>query len=168
MRKSCLLAVMLLALPLAAFAQADILSLKNRIIDLQNAAGLAVSEFAFCSKILGFGSYVPLDSSTVNRGAELRVYYEPLNVFTNRVNGQYEIWYTQDVVLLSARGDELYRNEGMLNFHYTSRKPVFDLYGTNSLTLGNLPAGKYVYKIILHDKLKDATAEFSAPFTIAE
>ena len=43
---------------------------------------------------------------------------------------------------------------------------MFDLYATNSLNLGSLPPGNYTYKAILRDKLKDATAEFSLPFTV--
>ena len=54
---------------------------------------------------MGFGSYVPLEKPVLKNGMELLVYYQPLNVFTSRVKGQYEIWYTQDNALLSPTGE---------------------------------------------------------------
>jgi hypothetical protein len=115
---------------------------------------------------MGYGSYVPLDQPVVPAGAELLVYYEPVNVFTNRVKGQYEFWYTQDILLLAENGEVLYDQEELLSFRYPSRSPVFDLYATNSLNLGNLPPGNYTFKAVLHDKLKDAEAQFSQAFQI--
>ena len=81
-----------LAVPLAAAQdQEAILKLKNQIIALQNRGSLGFKDFTLCSKILGFGSYIPLDKPQVSQGAELEIYYEPLNVFTNRNKGQYEL-----------------------------------------------------------------------------
>lgn len=143
-----------------------VLKLKNQIIDLQNKSSLTFKDVTLCSKVLGFGSYVPLEQPAVPQGSELLLYYEPVNVFTNRVQGQYEIWYTQDIVLLSSSGEVLYEQKELLTFHYFSRSPVFDLYATNSLNLGNLPSGKYVYKTVVHDKLKEATAEYALNFQV--
>ncbi len=158
-----------LAAPLAlAQDQEAILKLKNQIIDLQNRGSLGFKDFTICSKILGFGSFVPLDQPQVNQGAELQIYYEPVNVFTNRNKGQYELYYTQDIVLLSEQGEKVYEAEELLSFHWVSSSPVFDLYATNSLNLGSLPPGNYIYKAVLRDKLKEATAEFSLPFTVRE
>ena len=112
-----LIAVALLGLAgLAAQAQAQdqILNLKNQIIDLQNKGQLGFREFTLCSKVMGYGSYVPLDQPVVGVGAELLIYYEPVNVFTNRVQGQYEFWFTQDTVLLSEKGEVLYEQKELL------------------------------------------------------
>ncbi len=54
----------------------------------------------------------------------------------------------------------------MLDFHYTSRSPVFDLYATNNLNLGNLPPGRYTYRAVLRDKLRDGSVELTLPFRI--
>jgi hypothetical protein len=159
-----------LMLLVAAAAQAQdseaILRLKNQIIDLQNRGTLAFREAALCSKVIGFGSYVPLPEPTIQQGGEVLLYYEPVNVFTNRVEGQYEIWYTQDIVLEGEDGEILYEQEDLLAFHYYSRSPVFDLFATNSLSLGNLPPGDYVYKAVLKDQLKDARANLALAFRI--
>ncbi|MBN1834293.1 MAG: hypothetical protein JW820_00515, partial [Spirochaetales bacterium] len=77
--------------------QGAILRLKNQIIDLQNRGTLGFKDVSLCSKVIGFGSYVPLPEPAIPQGGELLLYYEPVNVFTNRVKGQYEIWYTQDI-----------------------------------------------------------------------
>jgi len=170
-KRLILIALALLGLTgLAAQAQAQdpVLNLKNQIIDLQNKGKLGFKDFTLCSKVIGFGSYVPLDKPVVQAGAELLVYYEPVNVFTNRVKGQYDFWYTQDILLLSETGEVLYDQKELLSFRYPSRSPVFDLYATNSLNLGNLPPGKYTYKAVLHDKLKDAEAEYSQIFHISK
>lgn len=141
--------------PLPAQDAEAVLKLKNQIIDLQNKGTLAFKDFTLCAKVLGFGSYVPLEQPAVRQSAELLVYYEPVNVFTNRVKGQFEIWYTQDIVL-----------QKLLSFRYTSRSPVFDLYATNSLDLGDLPPGKYTYQAVLRDKLKEAVVEYTLPFQV--
>lgn len=154
--------------PVSAQEQESVLKLKNQIIDLQNRGTLGFREFSLCSNILGYGSYVPLDTPQVPQGSELQVYYEPVNVFTNRNKGQYEIWYTQDIVLLTDKGKVLYEQEELLTFRYSSRSPVFDLYATNSLNLGELGPGKYVYKAVLRDKLKGVTAEYSLPFAVVK
>jgi hypothetical protein len=148
--------------------QDAVLKLKNQIIDLQNRGALGFREFTLCSKILGYGSYVPLDKPQVPQGAELQVYYEPVNVFTNRNKGQYEIWHTQDIVLLTDKGKVLDEQEELLSFRYSSRSPVFDLYATNSLDLGELGPGKYLYKAVLRDKLKGVAAEYTLPFAVVK
>ena len=148
-------------------AQDQVLALKNQIIDIQNKGRLGFSELVLCSKVMGFGSYVPLEKPVLKKGAELLVYYQPLNVFTNRVKGQYEIWYTQDIAILSPAGETLFEQKGFLEFHYFSRTPVFDLFATNTLDITDVPAGSYVYLAVLRDKLKDASAEYKVPFEVS-
>jgi hypothetical protein len=112
-------------------AQDQVLALKNQIIDIQNKGTLGFSELVLCSKVMGFGSYVPLEKPVLKKGAELLVYYQPLNVFTN------------------------------------SRTPVFDLFATNTLDITDVPAGSSVYLAVLHDRLKDTSAEYKVPFEIS-
>jgi hypothetical protein len=58
------------------------------------------------------------------------------------------------MALLKPNGEVLQEWKDILDFRYTSRSPVMDLYATNSLDLKNLAAGKYIFKAILKDKLK--------------
>jgi len=137
----------------------EILKLKEKIIEIQNKGDLAFRNFAFCSTIVGFGSYVPLSSLALDKSGDLLVYYEPVNVFTAKKEGLYEIWYTEDMVLLDEKEEVLQEWPNALDFHYTTRTPVMDLWAQNNITLGGqVPAGKYKFKAVLKDKLSGRTA----------
>lgn len=145
----------------------EILDLKEKIIDLQNKGILGFQNFTLCSKIFGFGSYVPLEQPVVDKNGSLLVYYEPSNVYTSRKEGLYEIWYTQDMVLLDGKGEVVQEWKDILEFHYTTRKPVLDLFARNSLDLGGqLPPGSYGFRAVIKDKLGDKKAERTVTFEI--
>ena len=146
----------------------SVLRLKNEIIDIQNEGTLDFKQFTLCSNILGFGSYVELGTDKIKAGSTLLVYYEPFNLFTNRREGLYELWYQQDMRIYKNDGELIYEKEGGLDFHYMSKNPVLDVYAKNTLNLGNLPPGLYVYEALLKDKLKGTEAKRSIPFEIVE
>lgn len=149
----------ILAVSLSAAQDNEILKLKEKIIEIQNKGDLDFRNFAFCSSIVGFGSYAPLPSLAIDKSGELLVYYEPVSVFTSKKEGIYEIWYTQDMVLLDEKGEVLQEWPNALDFHYTTRTPVMDLWAQNNITLGGqVPAGKYKFKAVLKDKLSGRTA----------
>lgn len=150
------------------FAQEDeILDLKEKIIDLQNKGKLGFANFTFCSKIMGFASYVPLQEPVIDKNGTLLIYYEPINIFTNRKDDLYEIWYTQDMTLLKENGEVVSHWNDILTFHYTTKKPVMDLFAQNSIELkGQLPAGKFKFKATLKDKLTEKTATHIIDFEI--
>lgn len=150
------------------FAKEDeILKLKEKIIDLQNNGELGFTDFSPCSKIMGFASYVPLSEAVVDKNGTLLIYYEPVNVFTNKRDGLYEIWYTQDMTILSEDSEVISHWNDILTFHYTTKKPVMDLFAQNSIDLkGQLPAGKYKFKATLKDKLSEKTATHIIDFEI--
>ncbi len=147
--------------------ESEILKLKERIIDIQNTSELGFRHFQFCSNIIGFGSYVPLAEPVLDKSGELLVYYEPVNVFTNRKEGLYEIWYSQDMALLNQAGEVIQEWPNVLDFHYTTRTPVMDLYAQNSVSLGGqVPPGHYRFKAVLKDKLSGKTAVKVVEFEI--
>lgn len=148
--------------------QEAVQKLKDQIIELQNRGALGFREFYLCASVAGYGSFLPLEKTEVAVGSELLIYYEPVNVYTRRDKGQYEVWYTQDIVLLAQNGQVLYEEPEVLNFRYTSRSPVFGLYATNSLNLADLPPGEYVYKAVLRDKFKESSAEHTLAFTVVK
>ena len=155
MKKSfCLAFIVVLMASLGSAQESEILTLKEKIIEIQNTSELGFRHFSFCSNIIGFGSYVPLSQPVLDKNGELLVYYEPVNVFTSKKEGLYEIWYTQDMALLNAKGEVLQEWPDILNFHYTTRTPVMDLYAQNTLTLGGqVPPGPYKFRAVLKDKL---------------
>lgn len=144
-----------------------ILQLKEQIIDLQNEGELGFKEMVLCSKIIGFGSYVPLQKPVVDKNGELLVYFEPANIFTNRRNGIYEMWYREDMILMNENGEVMQKWEDIVDFHYTAQKPVLDLFGQNSINLsGSVPAGKYRFKAVLKDQLSGKTVSKTIDFEI--
>jgi len=168
MKKSLCLVVMILVIFGLVIAQEDeILKLKEQIIALQNKGELGFANFTICSKIMGFASYVPLSEPVVDRNGTLLVYYEPVNVFTSKRGGLYEVWYTQDMTLLKENGEVVSHWEDILTFHYTTQKPVMDLFAQNSIDIkGQLPPGNYRFKATLKDKLSENTAIHIVDFEI--
>ena len=141
--------------------------LKERIIDKENAGKLGFRQFTLCTKIDGYGQFEPAVGSKVTAGTKLQFYYEPQNLFTKRADGGYQKWFTQDMIVRDASGKELLRKEGALDFNYKTKAPVLDVYGTNSLSLGDLPAGKYEFEAVIHDQLSKQDARYLFKFEIA-
>ena len=157
--------LLLFALP-AAWGEDTVASLKERIIDLQNMGKPGFRNFALCSNIITYGQYVPYPDSKVKAGTKIYFYYEPENVFTNRLKGAYQIWFTQDMILRSIAGEKFLDSADALNFNLQSLAPVLDVWADNSLDLGRLPPGKYEFVAVIHDKLKKADATQVFPFEV--
>jgi hypothetical protein len=145
----------------------EILNLKVKILELQNKGELGFRNFTFCSSIAGFGSYIPLQEPVIEQKGELLVYYEPINVSASIKNDTYEIWYTQDMILLKENGDVIQEWKDILNFHYITRTPVMDLFAQNSLNLrGQVPPAKYKFKAVLKDQFKKKSVTKIVDFEI--
>jgi hypothetical protein len=167
MKKVFAFGLALLASGSLALGQADeILNLKEKIIELQNKGELGFRNFILCSNILGFASYVPLSEPVVQKDGKLELYYEPVNVFTSKREGLYEIWYTQDMALLNSVGKVLQEWKDILAFRYTAKAPVMDLYATNSLDVSGLAPGKYKFRAVLKDKLRNKEVSKTIDFSI--
>jgi len=168
MKRLWLVGVMIVCLiiPASIIAEETVEELKDKIIDIQNKGKLGFRNFTRCDNIITYGSYVPAADNKVEAGSKLLFYYEPANVFTNRRDDTFQIWYTQDLIVKDAEGEELLNSPELLNFNYQTVAPVLDLYATNSLDLGDLPAGKYEFIAVLHDKLKKASKTISYVFEI--
>jgi len=161
-----LLILIMLTFAISPGQDDEILKLKEKIIEIQNKGELGFRYFTLCSNVISFASYVPLLEPVVEKNGTLLIYYEPVNVFTSKKNGLYEVWYTQDMALYTAKDELIIQKEDALNFHYTTKSPVMDLYATNTITLTGLPSGKYKFKAILKDKLKSKKAVKMIEFEI--
>lgn len=142
--------------------------LKERIIDMENAGKLGFRQFTLCTKIDGYGQFEPAAGTKVQAGTKLQFYYEPQNLFTKRADGAYQKWFTQDMIVRDASGKELLRKEAALDFNYKTRTAVLDVYGTNSLSLGELPPGKYEFEAVIHDQLSKQDARYVFKFEIVK
>ena len=158
--------VMALCLPGLALAKESVPQLKQRILDLQNKGELGFRNFTLCSNIIGYGQYLAIPDNKVKVGSEVFFYYEPVNLFTKREGKVYQIWYTQDIVLYTEDGQEIYRGNEALKFDYQTLSPVLDVFASNTLSLGNLPPGKYQFEAVIHDKLKKVDASHKYTFEV--
>ncbi len=154
-----------------AYAEDDIVKLKEHIINVQNKNKLGIRNLYICDNIRGYGNYDPRPTNVVKSNSKVLFYYEPANVYTKiykdkNNRGIYEIWYTQDMIVLTAKGKVLLNKQDALSFHYISRSPVLDLYATNTLTISNLPKGKYIYRIRIKDKQKNQIAQKDIYFIV--
>jgi hypothetical protein len=143
-----------------------ILSLKEQIIELQNQGTLGFANFLLCSQVNTFASYVPLPEPIIAKDGNFLLYYEPLNIFTKKQNGKYEIWYKQDMILMNAEEEVIAEWKNILEFYHEANKPVLDLFAQNTIDLEGLPAGKYKFKAVLKDQLRGATARQVIDFEI--
>ena len=143
-----------------------VLQLKEQIIELQNKGTLGIKNFLPCSQISTLGSYTPLSEAKFKQNETLYVYFEPVNFFTSEKNGIYEIWLTEDILILNDKGETLMEKPGIMENHYTSASPILDIYFNNHVEFDNVPVGKYIFKVILYDKLKNASVSESLPFEV--
>ena len=144
----------------------NVSQLKEMIIDVQNESELKINKFTLCSKIIGFGQYIPVNRKYAKAGTELLFYYEPVNLFTNRLNGAYQVWFGQDMEVLNSDRELIFKQENILNFNYQTITPVLDIFGTNNLALDKVIDGAYIFRIRVHDKLKDTSVEAEFPFNV--
>jgi hypothetical protein len=152
----------------AAGGSETVEQLKERIIDKENAGKLGFRQFTLCTKApAGIGQFEAAANNKVAAGSKLQFYYEPVNLTTRRADGSYQKWFTQDMIVRDGSGKELLRKEAALDFNYKTKTPVFDIFGTNSLSLGDLPAGKYEFEAVLHDQLSKQEARYVYKFEIA-
>lgn len=145
-----------------------VLELKEQIIELQNKGKLGIKDFLPCSKISTLGSYTALAETKFKQNEPLYVYFEPVNFSTSKTDAKYEIWLSEDILILNEKGETLMEKPGIMENHYTSASPILDIYFNNHVEFDDVPAGKYIFKVILHDKLKNASVSESLAFEVIE
>ncbi len=144
----------------------SVADLKERIVDLENGGKLGFRNFHLCQRISGYGQYEVIPDRKVAAGSRFEFYYEPENLFTKRTDGSYQKWFTQDMRLRDANGEVILDKKDALEFNYTTKAPVLDVFGKNSLSLGRLPPGLYEFEAILHDRLSGQDASFRVKFEV--
>lgn len=138
--------------------------LKLQIIELQNQGALGVRDLALSPQIHGYGSYEPFQDNVMRHDRPAYVYFEPINLFTNVSTDGYSFSLSQDMVILDSAGREIFRKDGAVKFNSRSNKPIFDIYLQNTLTI-NQP-GDYVFKVIVHDELRQESVEAELPIRV--
>jgi len=157
----------LLATPVLAQDAADkVMALKRDIVQLQNESQLGIANFTLCSKILSYGSYVPRPNAKLKQGESVLFYFEPTNWFTNELDDRFSFYITQDIIIEDDQGATLFSKEKALSFQMNTAKPILDLYVQNDFSLNDAPPGKYIYKAVLHDELKNQSSTATMEFEV--
>jgi hypothetical protein len=164
----CLLVASILSAPCVFAQDTDVSLLKEKIITIQNMYPLGIRTLIACSKVTDYGSYEPLPDNTLKAGDVIFFYFEPQNPSTRKAEGRYEIWLTQDMVVLTEQQQEIFRKENAVEIHYQTSSPRLDIYGITQLTMEQAPPGKYIFKAILHDKIKGEVASATWAFEVIE
>lgn len=169
MKKNFIILTLVITIMTGAFVYArseqdEIKLLRTRIIKLQNRGRLGIRNLDICSFVNFYGSYNPV-SRNVKSGEKFMVYYEPVNVSTKVEDGLYKKHLVQDLQVLSRSGKVLFERKKFRDLILTSRQPASEIYVTNEFNLKALP-GIYIYKIILHDRIKGATTTKTMKITV--
>ena len=154
--------------PFVLAQETDVTLLKERIINLQNQYPLGIRTLVACSTVTGYGSYEPLSDNKIKAGDVIFFYFEPQNPSTNKGEGTYEIWLTQDMFVLTEQQQEVFKKENAFEIHYQTNSPRLDIYGVNQLTLDEVQPGKYLFKVVLHDKIKGEQASATWVFEVIQ
>lgn len=164
----CLLMWWVVVCPIVHAQETDVSFLKEKIINLQNTYPLGIGNLVACSQVTDYGSYEPLSDNKVKAGDVIFFYYEPQNPSTRKAEGTYEIWLTQDMVVISEQQQEIFKKENAVEIHYRTSSPRLDVYGVNQLTLAEIPPGRYIFKAILYDKIKGESASATWAFEVVQ
>jgi hypothetical protein len=161
-----LILLMLVASPFAFAQETDVTLLKERIVSLQNQYPLGIGTLVACSTVTGYGSYEPLPDNKVKAGDVILFYVEPQNPATNKTEGTYEIWLTEDMFVLNEQQQEVFKKENAFEIHSQTSSPQLDIFGVNQLTLAAIQPGQYLFKVILHDNIKGEEASATWAFEV--
>jgi len=152
--------------PIVHAQETDVSALKEKILNLQNMYPLGIRALIACSKVTDYGSYDPLPDNKVRAGDVIFFYFEPQNPSTNRGEEKYEIWLTLDTVVLSEQQQEVFKKENAVEMHYQTSSPRLDTYGVYQLTFTEVLPGNYIFKTILHDKIKGESTSATWAFEV--
>jgi hypothetical protein len=164
----CLLLLGITTCPSVLAQETDVTLLKERIVNLQNQYPLGIHTLVACSAVTGYGSYEPLPDNKVKAGDVIFFYIEPENPSANKAEGTYEIWLTHDIFVLTEQQEEVFKQENAFEIHSQTRSPRLDIYCANKLTLAEVQPGKYLVKVILHDKIKGEEASATWAFEVIQ
>lgn len=123
--------------------------------DDPESSKLSMRPAVACSKITGYGDYVPLNEPVLTRDDKLLVYYEPTGYTYEMVGKEYRVHLVQDG-LIHRRGEKaiLQSKEKLLDYVGKSKTPPFNnVFLSNTIALKSLPPGEYDLEIVLRDEL---------------
>lgn len=163
---ACIVLTLTILSASALDARESVSSLKERIIDVQNASPPGFRRLELSSEPPSYGRYEPVPSSEVPESSAVFLYIEPDNPYTIRDGGRYYVEFVQDLMLVDATGSVLIDAPDLVEFFYESMSPLLDIYAQNRINLEGLPPGKYRFIVTLHDLLGGDSVQGEIAITV--
>lgn len=113
----------------------------------------------------GLGMYTPLQDGVV-KGEELYLYAQVANHGLRKVKEGWELHLASDLAVLDAMGRELARDPGFGESRFTARVPHRDTFVIAALRVRGLPAGKYVARLTVRDRVDEKSGVVDIPFAV--
>jgi hypothetical protein len=136
---------------------------------LSNKADPVVSVIALCRKVVTFGSYEEMASEDFVAGRPIQtiVYSEIRNLKAeNGEGGMFDTRLSTRLEALTADGKSVWQREEPEIVDHCRRRRT-DFFIAQRITLPpTLPAGEYVLKVLVEDKLSGRIGEASRPFSV--
>jgi hypothetical protein len=103
----------------------------------------------------GFNQLNPRSGTEYRRGEEMDIYFEPSNLTTRFEDGNIRASMTVDLEVRDAEGRVIVNQEGAWKLPVAvksnSHLPLANVFAAMSTTPINLPAGRYQFKVRIHD-----------------
>jgi len=132
------------------------------------AAPLGFSEALFVSdKPAGFGIYNARTSSVFKADEQMMVYAEPFGYGFGQDGELFDIDFTADFELRTAKGQILHSQKAFATLDMHSRRQNKEFQVFIVYNFKGLKPGDYVLATTLHDKNSAKSGSFDLPFTIA-
>jgi hypothetical protein len=113
----------------------------------------------------GYGLYNAA-ADGVPKTDELILYAEVHEHVLRETTNGYELYLTSDLIVSDADGHELARDQHFGEQRFTAKAPHRDTFVTAALSTKGLPAGRYVVRWVIHDKVGDKVASIDIPFGV--
>ena len=149
----------------AALARSQLQEADRKLGELSQ---LAILNLSFCTKVLAFGNYLPIEQATFTPGQAVRLYAELENFRSDSTDKGYHTSLATSYEVLDKNGDRVAQGEFATIDDYCLRRRR-DFYMEFALDLpSRIYASNYTLQINVRDRLSGKLAKSSVPFTIAE
>ena len=136
---------------------------------LADRADPVISAVSLCHRVITFGVYEPMaDTDFIAGRATQAIVYTEIHNFRSQEtdDGQFRTRLATRLEVLTAEGESVWEHEEP-EIDDVCRRRRTDFFIAQRVTLPpTLPAGKYVLKVLVEDKLSGRADEATHPFTI--
>lgn len=113
-----------------------------------------------------FGVYEKRPDNIYAKDKNLRVYLELIGYDWQKLDGQFKINLSVDVILKNAKGSSIWSKKEFAVFNHARQNQFKKLYVNLRLGMKTVPPSKYEVEYTMNDKVRKQIAVISLPFEI--